>query len=255
MYRTAITVAVCALLTASVRPASAQGIQQWIDRGYVNINVAFDSGSGSLDDSVTFRQYDDNGTKSVAATQDSGALFDFAVGGRVWRNVAAGIGFHRGSTDGEGIATISVPSPVSFSLPARTASVPLTELERTERAIHLQIGYMFPINDKLDVLVLGGPSFFHLNQDVVSDVNFSEVGPPFTAINAVPVVTERSDSVTGVNIGADVTYKLRDTTGVAVGVGGFLRYSGAGADVLVMQNEADSDVGGVQIGFGVRFRF
>jgi hypothetical protein len=246
---------VCAFLSASVRPASAQSIQQWIDRGYVNVNVAFDSGSGSLNDSVTFRLYDDNGTKSVAAEQDSGSLFDFAVGARVWRNVSAGIGFHRGSTSDDALVTAVVPSPVSFTLPARTATVTVSDLERTERAIHLQVGYMLPLNDKVDVLILGGPSFFHLTQDVVSDVTIAEVGSPFTAVNATPVVTERSHSVTGANIGADVTYKLRDTGTVAVGLGGFFRYSGAGASVIVMQTDVDSDVGGVQVGFGVRVRF
>lgn len=114
---------------------------------------------------------------------------------------------------------------------------------------------MIPINEKLDVLVLGGPSFFNLDQDVVSDILVSEVGTPFTAVNATPVISERSSSTTGGNIGADVTYKLRDTGSAAVGVGGFLRYSGATTDIVVMQNEVETKVGGVQVGFGVRIRF
>ena len=114
---------------------------------------------------------------------------------------------------------------------------------------------MLPINDKIDVHVTGGPSFFRLTQDVVSDITITEAGSPFTTVNTTPVVAERRRSVTGANIGADVSYKLHDTTGVAVGVGGFLRYSGATAKVTVMQNEVDSDVGGVQIGFGIRVRF
>ena len=35
----------------------------------------------------------------------------------------------------------------------------------------------------------------------------------------------------------------------------FVRYSGASADVLVLENTVDSDVGGLQVGFGVRTRF
>ena len=64
MHRRVLTVSVCALLMISARPASAQAIQQWIDRGYANLNVAFDSGSGSLDDSVPFSLYDGNGDES-----------------------------------------------------------------------------------------------------------------------------------------------------------------------------------------------
>lgn len=255
MVRKVLTVFVCVLIIASAREASAQAIQQWIDRGYANVNIGFESSSGTLADSVNFVVYDDNASKSVAAAVDSGALFDFSVGARVWRNASVGIGFHTGSDSNDGVATITVPSPVSFSLPARTATVTVTDLERTERAVHIQFGYMLPINAKLDVHILGGPSFFRLTQDVISDVTFTEVGSPFTAVNASAVTTERKHSVTGGNIGVDVTYKLHDADGVAVGVGGFLRYAGANADVTVIGNEAPTDVGGVQFGFGLRVRF
>jgi hypothetical protein len=255
MHRRVLTVVACALLTVSARPASAQAIQQWIDRGYANVNVAFDSGSGSLDDSVTFRIYNDNGTKVVEADQDSGALFDFSFGARVWRNASVGLGFHRGSTSGEAGVTAVVPSPISFTLPARNAILAVTDLNRTERAIHLQFGYMLPINDKVDVHVLGGPSFFRLSQDVVSDVTIAEVGAPFTAVNATAVITERERSTTGGHIGADVMYKLRDTGNVALGVGGFMRYSGASTTVIVLASEVETDLGGFQIGFGGRMRF
>ena len=50
-------------------------------------------------------------------------------------------------------------------------------------------------------------------------------------------------------------YKLRDTGSVAVGVGGFMRYSGASTSITVMTSDVDTDVGGFQIGFGARVRF
>jgi hypothetical protein len=256
MHRKASTVVVCVLLAASARTASAQSIQSWIDRGYANVNIGFESGSGTLDDSVTFRLYDDNGTKTSSTNVDSGMLFDFSVGARVWRNASVGVGFHIGSSSNEeGTATASVPSPVSFTAPARTVSLNVADLGRTERAIHIQFGYMFPINDKVDVLVLGGPSFFHVAQDVISDITISEVGPPYTSVNGTAVVTEREDTAVGVNIGADITYKLRDTAAGAVGVGAFVRYAGTSTDLQVIQNQASTDLGGFQIGFGARFRF
>ena len=254
MVRKVLTVSVCLLIIASARDASAQAIKQWIDRGYANVNIGFESSSDTLADSTTFVVYDDNGAKGVAADVDSGSLFDFSVGARVWRNASVGLGFHVGSVSNEGIATISVPSPISFSSPSRTAAVTVSDLERRERAFHIQFGYMLPINEKLDVHILGGPSFFRLTQDVISDVTFTEVGSPFTAVNASAAITERKRSVTGAHIGADVTYKLRDTNGVAVGVGGFVRYAGAKADVQVINTEVDTDVGGIQFGFGLRIR-
>jgi len=254
MLRKFSTVLVCLLALASARPASAQSIQQWIDRGYVNFNIAFETAEGSLDDAVTFRLYDENGSKTVNARQDSGPLFDIAGGLRVWRNVSVGLGFHRGTTTGQADATIVAPHPIFFAQDRR-ATLAVDDLKRIERAIHVQVGYMLPVNDKLDVLVLGGPSFFHLEQDVVSDITFTEVPPAYTTINATAVIADRSDSAVGANIGADVTYKLYDNGPTAVGIGGFIRYSGAKTEIPIIANEVETKLGGVQFGFGVRFRF
>ena len=69
------------------------------------------------------------------------------------------------------------------------------------------------------------------------------------------MITERSRSVTGGNIGADVTYKLRDTGNVAVGLADSSDTRAPAPSVIVMQTDVDTDVGGVQVGFGVRVRF
>jgi hypothetical protein len=66
---------------------------------------------------------------------------------------------------------------------------------------------------------------------------------------------EREDSPVGFNIGADVAYNLYTRDRIKVGAGLFLRYAGASADVVVLDDVVDSDVGGLQVGFGVRTRF
>jgi hypothetical protein len=253
IYRT-VAVAVFAFFVAAVHDASAQIGQPWTDRGYLNLNVGFESTSGSLNDSVTFALYDESGTKTVEHGTDSGSLFDFSVGSRVWRNVSVGIGFHRGSTDGEAAVQATVPNPAFFNS-HRNVSAAASELERTERAFHLQFGYMVPLSDRLSVHVTVGPSFFRVKQDVVSDVTFAEVGFPFTSVNATPVVTERSDSAVGGHIGVDVAFKAYETPDMKLGGGMFIRYSGASAKITVLENTVDSDVGGLQIGFGARVRF
>jgi hypothetical protein len=255
MHHRVLAVAVCLLLAASVRDASAQAGQPWTDRGYANLNIGFESTSGTLNDATTFTLYEENGTKTVEAGTDSGSIIDLSAGSRVWRNVSVGIGYHRGSTSGEAAGTVVVPHPIFFNN-HRNAAFAASDLERTEQAVHIQFGYMLPLSDKMDVHVFFGPSFFRVKQDVVSDVNFNEVGAPFTSVNATPVVAERSDSATGVNVGADVSYMLYDNgAGMKVGAGMFVRYSGASGKIVVMQSEIDSDVGGLQIGFGARVRF
>lgn len=256
MHRKALIVAVCLLLGASVREASAQYGQPWTDRGYFNLNVGFETTSGTLSDARTFRLPGDieDGTLAVTSAVDSGAMIDFSVGSRVWQNVSVGFGFHRGSTSGEGAIEAAVPHPLFFNR-HRNVALPVSELERTERAIHLTVGYMVPVNDRFNVHVTIGPSFFRVKQQVVSDVTFQEQGFPFTSVTSTPVVTERSDSTAGFNIGVDAAYKVWENPVIKLGAGMFLRYAGASGKIQILDNVVDSDVGGIQIGFGGRLRF
>src|SRR5687768_3297983 len=260
MRRKVLTLSVCIFLACSANDAVAQVVQRltepWTDRGYFNLNVGFETASGTLSDALTFRLPNDieDGTMSVQSTVDSGALFDFSAGSRVWRNVSVGLGFHRGSTSGEGTLQASVPNPAFFNS-HREVAIPISGLDRTERAVHLLFGYMVPIDDRLSVHVTLGPSFFRVSQEVVSGATFTETGFPFTTVNATTGVVERSDSATGFNIGVDAAYKFWENPVVKLGGGMFIRYAGASAKIQILSNVVDSDVGGFQIGFGGRLRF
>ncbi len=254
MHRRVLTVAVCVLLAASAREALAQAPLPWGDRGYVNVNVGFESTSGTLNDATTFRLYGEDGTKRVQGAVDSGPLFDFSAGWRVWRNVSAGIGYHRETTTGQATLEASVPHPIFFNQ-NRAVALTVSELKRVERAIHLQFGYMLPFDERLSVHVFAGPSFFRLTQNVVGDVTFTEQPPAFTSVGAAATVIERKRSRTGGSIGVDVGYKLYESGLWKLGAGMFLRYSGTTAAIEVLANQIESDLGGLQIGFGGRVRF
>ena len=243
---------VCAL--AAAQPVSAQIGQPWEDRGYVNLNVGFESASGVLSDARGFVVYDESATIATTVNQDSGTLFDFAIGSRVWRNVSAGIAFHRDPSTGNGSATGSIPHPLVFGTP-RALALSVEDLKRSEKALHLQVGYMLLLMDRVDVHVTAGPSFFSVKQDVIDSVSFEEVGGNLATVNATAQVAERSDSAVGFNIGADVTYRIYDTGDYRVGAGMFLRHTGASAEIRLLEQTVESDAGGFQIGFGVRARF
>lgn len=255
MHRKALTIVVCALLVASAREASAQTLQDWIDRGYANLNFGFESTSGTLNDAVTFRLYDEDGTKAVESGVDSGGFIDLSAGARVWRNVSVGLGFHREATTGQAAVTASVPNPIFFDR-NRPVALTVDDLNRVERAVHLQFGYMLPLNERISVHVFAGPSFFRLTQDVVGDVTFTEQPPAFTTVTGTASVLERKKSRTGANIGADVSYMFLTEGDVKAGGGIFVRYSGTTAAVPVLGDATiESDLGGLQIGFGARVRF
>jgi Outer membrane protein beta-barrel domain len=254
MHRLAVTAALFVSFAAiTPRDASAQVGQSWLDRGYLNLSAGFESVSGGLTDARTFRLYDENGSLSVNQSIDSGALFDFSVGARVWQNVSVGIGFHREATSGEGSLTASVPNPVVTDQNRTGVAASASDLNRSERAFHLQLGYMLPLSDRMSVHFMLGPSFFNVKQDVIGDATFTEGALP--NVTATPAIVERSESATGFHIGADATFLLLDSNDMNLGAGVFLRYAAATADVQVLDNRVGTDAGGLQIGFGGRLRF
>lgn len=238
----------------SAQLASAQAIQPWTDRGYFNFNVGFESVSGQLNDALTESIYGEQATLSVSQAIDSGSFIDFSAGARVWRNVSVGIGFHTGDTHSESSIEGTIPHPLFFNRP-RSLALTATDLSRTERAVHLQFGYMLPLTDRISVHVMAGPSFFKLTQEVVGDITLNETGGSFNTVNGTPEVVEREDSPVGFNIGADVAFTAFTRDRFKLGAGMFVRYAGASADVQVLDDIVDSDLGGLQVGFGVRTRF
>jgi hypothetical protein len=253
MHKRVLQLAIGVFVFAAASDAAAQVGQPWTDRGYANFSLGFESVSGQFNDATTRTIYGEAASLSVSQAIDSGSFIDLSGGARVWQNVSVGVAFHQGSTHSEASLAGSIPHPLFVNRP-RPLAVSVTDLKRTERAFHVQIGYMLSLTDRVSVHVLGGPSFYHLGQDVVSDITLNE-SANFATVGATGTVTERDDSPLGFNIGADVAYTFYQGDTAKVGAGMFVRYSGASADVLVLQSTVDSDVGGLQVGFGVRTRF
>ena len=243
---------VCGVFGVTARQASAQsGV--WADRGYINVGWGIESGSSSMSDTRTGTIYDESATITSSSTFSSGSLFDVGAGIRIIKNLTVGVGYHQEQNDTEGTVTGSIPSPVFFNRPrALTGSEPL---DRKEAATHINIGWVLPFSEKLDVMIYGGPSFFRLTQDVISDVKPNETGATSSTIGATISTAERKKSVTGFNVGADATYILWQNDSIRLGAGGFVRFTQASTDVEMMATSQPTDVGGMQFGFGGRIRF
>jgi hypothetical protein len=254
MRKLFVTVVVCGLMAANAGQASAQVGSAWADRAYFTLNFATESGSTDLDGSTAFPLYEETGTFETTGSAGHGPMFDFSAGARVWRNVSVGIAFHRLVSKTDVDLTGSVPHPLFFNRP-RAVSQELPGFERHEHAVHLQFGYMIPVNDKLDVHVYVGPSFFNVSQDRLVSVAVGESGFPFGSIVTQPVITRHKDSPVGGHIGGDVSYRLWTFNQLKFGAGGFLRYAGASTTFEMLDTDIDSDVGGFQAGIGLRVRF
>ena len=258
MNKSAVVVLlVCGVFAGTTRQASAQGAT-WADRGYINIGWGVESGTSAMTDTMPINIYEETGTLSSTSDFTSGSLFDAAVGFRVWRNLTVGLGYHQEQNDTEGRLTGSIPSPVFFNRP-RALNEAVPGLDRKESAAHLQLGWVIPIGSKFDVMVYGGPSFFRLEQEVVTvDAarDFSEAGGAFTTVGVNEQLVIRKKSQTGYNAGVDGTYIVWSNDSVRVGAGGFVRFTQAEMDVEMLSGAGvPTKAGGVQFGFGARLRF
>lgn len=256
MRQSVLWLAVSGVLAVGATNVHAQ-TGTWADRGYVNIGFGVESGSSSLTDTQNLVIYEEAGTISSSTTWTSGSLIDAGFGVRVWRNMTVGIGYHQEENDTDAAITGSIPSPVFFNRP-RTLDQQVV-LDRKEKAAHLVIGWVLPFNDKFDVMLFGGPSFFRLEQDAVEPFtvdDLGERGSPFTEPPNVDVdrVTHKK-SLTGYNVGFDATYIVWSNDDLRVGAGGFVRFTQASGTVMQLTGEQSTDVGGVQFGFGARIRF
>jgi hypothetical protein len=232
--------------------ASAQ-TAPWSDRGYINVGWGVESGSSAMTDTRTAPIYEESATINTSSTFSSGSLFDVGVGVRVWRNLTLGVGYHQEQNDTEGTVSGSIPSPLIFNRPRTLTGSEL--LDRKEMATHINIGWVLPISTKFDVMVYGGPSFFRLTQDVISNVVPNEAGATGTTIGSTITVSERSKSVTGFNAGVDATYIVWENDSIRLGAGAFARFSQASTEVEMLSTTQPTDVGGMQFGFGARLRF
>ena len=243
-------------------------IINWTDRGFVNVNYGGQKQSLDFDTTKTFLLYRETATLKARYGIDSGGLFDISGGARVWRNVGVGIGFSRFQDPDDITVEATVPHPVFFDRPRRLAAA-TTDVQHSQSAVHIFGLWMYPVSDKIDVAFFGGPTIFNVRQDLVTDVQLAPEQPPFTATITSVGQTEAKKSGVGVNVGVDVTYMLTQRlgagwaaldwiglgSGASLGAGAFLRYSGGSVDLDAEGVKVSLDVGGFQVGAGLRVRF
>ena len=248
---TAVLMAGCLCVTLGAEAAAQTGSERDY---YASVSGGKQSGSTTFADERQFTVYDEPGRIIFNGTVGAPAFFDIAVGRRITGQWTGGLAFHKGSKTGSGILVVGVPHPLFFGR-GRDTSEAIGGLKREEHATHLQIGYRWDVAEKVQVHVVGGPSYFRVKQTVVTDATFAEVGPPFTSITSTPTLGTRAKNVWGGHVGADVSYWFYDADQFMLGAGLFLRYAGAPADLQILENEVKSSPGGFQYAIGLRVGF
>jgi hypothetical protein len=243
------------LLSGLAASAEAQG--SWDGRGYyVDVSFGGQAQDETLSGASTFDKYGETGAVASAQSIGGGPFFDIAGGRRVWGNFGLGLAYTLVQTESDAAVSVRVPHPILRNQP-REASATISDLEHSEHGVHVQLSWLMPITNEFKLMFMAGPSFFSARQEIAA-VSPEDIGdvPPFTTVTINNVTkSEVKDSPVGFNLGVDGTYHLTSRYGARIGVGGFLRYTGAGADFQTDGSDGSVRLGGPQAGIGLRLRF
>jgi hypothetical protein len=244
---TSIVAALCALAlhvgagSAAAQDASPKRLAVTLTAGYLMPATSFTQ-------SVTFEQYSEEGSITSVYNAASRPSFDGAITLRVWRGLGVGVAgtyFHD-----PGVAQVSamVPHPLVPGQP-RQISGPAS-VKHTETAVHVQAAYWFQAAPRMTVIVTGGPSFFNVSQDFVSDVAYTQSFPYTTATYQGATTTRERKSATGYNIAGEAGWRVWGKLSV-VGAARYSRATASFTDAL----DQPITLGGLHVGAGIRLIF
>ncbi len=253
-----LTTAAVLLILAAAAPAFAQaprraaGPVRAQDRFYAGVDFGVHPGGDSFSDAFTFPANAETARITMPYETKSGILIGFFFDVRVWKYLSAGISLTGDTSESDTQVTGTIPHPFFFNRP-RSLSGDVSGLQRSESGVHLQLRALLPVSRKMQVSIFGGPSFFQVDQDLVTGVRWTETYPYDTVTFTSAITETRTDSGTGINLGADVGYFLSRH----FGVGGRVQYASATVELPSASGtgSVETKAGGLQFGGGLRVRF
>jgi hypothetical protein len=240
---------VCLALAVAVpAPAAAQS---WSERVFISFNGAYQTATNDFSDRFEFERDQETGSTDTDYPLKGGFTFDVGGGFRLWKNLGTGVSVSYFTRDAVAHTDSSFPHPFQFNQP-RQVTADATGINRTESAAHVQVMYLLDPEGPLRIVLSGGPSFFNVQQDLVTEVRISQSFPFDTATFSSAETTRLKGSKTAFNVGADVMWMF----GRYLGVGGVVRFSRATIDLDAPGGRTISvDAGGPYAGGGVRILF
>jgi hypothetical protein len=221
------------------------------ERVRVSVNAGFQQPSTTFAATAHPPVYEGTATLTTNYSVPTGAIFD----GGVILHLSGGFGVDIGLSafSKSQVAPIvgTIPHPI-LGNPPRAIGGTAGPLEHTEIVGRIDAAYVMSAG-WIDVAVSAGPSFFTVDQDLVTNVTFSE-SPSFDRVTFTGATANSAGATKlGFNAGVDVGVKLSKN----LGVGAMVRYSHASM-VFPLANSAsgvNSDAGGTHVGGGVRLYF
>ena len=234
------------LMTAIGATASAQGMPD--GRVALSVSEGYKVNATAVDQTTTFEQYSETGRVTTTYAVRRRPSPEAGMTLRLWRHLGVGLSGTYLHDPGPALVHALVPHPLVFGQP-RPVSGP-ADAAYTEGAVHIQVAYWLQPVKPLQIVVSGGPSVFSVDQDLVSDVTYTQTYPYDTAAYAGASVVREHRRVIGTNMGADVAWLVTRHLGFVAAV----RFSRATTTFAGATTSAMT-IGGLHTGGGLRVLF
>jgi hypothetical protein len=223
------------------------------DRIRVSVNGGVQLSSIGFDSSAAKTVYLETAVIGGSYDVTHGLAIDGGVSVRLAGNVGVALAVSSFMQEHDAAVSAAIPHPFFFRTP-RTITGTAPSLRHDEVVTHLQGSYTLHPSRRVDLLLSAGPSFFHVRQEVVTDIAFTDTypydAPAFTSASAQRVTAKNK---VGYNAGADVGMRLARHAGVGASV----RFSRANVSLAMPSGTAtvSMDAGGTQVTGGLRLYF
>jgi hypothetical protein len=219
--------------------------------GYLSLNGGGQLARTDFQTTVTFPLYTEEADFDAGYNAPSAIGIDVGGGFRVWRQLTAGVAVTYFQDKAHATFDARLPHPL---LPRRQRPLDgsISSLQRAETAMHVQVAWLAPVDDRIIVAVFGGPTVFRVEQDIVTRLVLDETYPfDDVALQRAAIESQKENAV-GFHAGADVFYRLARQ----FGVGGVARYSRGTLSVATRTDQdADLTTGGLHLSGGIRWVF
>ena len=243
---------VCALANeAAAQQRRPTPPRPFVERGFVIVGGGVQATAADLSDRILFESNAETGSLDADYPGRTGVLVDVTAGMRVRRQVGIAVGVSRTARNGSAQVTAQIPHPFFDDQP-RSVSGEAGAISRTETAVHGQLYYDMRPRGPWRVRLFGGPSYFTVEQEVVTGVEADEIYPFDTAEFRRAATARAKGSAVGFNAGLDLARMFNRR----VGAGALVRYSRASVDLDAPEaRSVSTNGGGMQATLGLRFLF
>lgn len=246
MMSAAAVVAVLLASNANAQTAPAGAGPTYNEQFFLGINAGGLINTSLVTSNATVTIYNQEAAVTERRDVSGGPLFELAAGKPLGGRFAVGATVSMRSATSDSAIAASVPHPLFFGLP-RAVSTTSTGMKSTQTWLGLLAFYTLPSSSALRIRVFAGPALAAIKHDTVGSFTVTE-----TSNASQPAISITRGSVSkqfwGAIGGLDLSVRL---TG-SVGLGAFVRYAGAQANVTGAES---GTLGGLEAGAGLRFSF